>query len=106
GRVFEALDPNLDRKVALKTIAGSPYVDDTTVERFKTEAKILALLNHPHIVTIYSTGTAGGAHYIAMEYVDGENLDQRLARGGLSMAEALPWFHDLLDAVEAAHASG
>ncbi len=105
GTVFLARDPKLDRKVAIK-ILQPDLVSDTTSERFQREARILAKLSHPNIVPVFAAGDADGLGYYVMEYVEGETLKERLARGSMAKEEALKLANDLLSALEAAHRRG
>src|ERR1700733_15028008 len=87
GTVFRAVDRRDGRTVALKLLHGR---DETDVERFVREAAILAELDHPNIVRYAGHGvTEGGDHYLAMEWLDGEDLATRIARRRLSDAETL-----------------
>jgi hypothetical protein len=89
GAVYRARQARLDRVVALKILPAQFEEDADYVARFQREATLAASLNHPNLVRVYAAGQADGCHYIAMELVEGENLRQRLKRGGLSMAESL-----------------
>jgi serine/threonine protein kinase len=80
GVVYRARDPIINRLVALKTITTGLAEDPLLLERFYREAQSAGGLQHPNIVTIHDLGEAGGVPYIAMELVDGENLDQLVAR--------------------------
>src|SRR3984893_9045334 len=80
GVVYRARDPIINRLVALKTITTGLAEDPSLLERFYREAQSAGGLQHPNIVTIHDMGEAGGIPYIAMELVDGENLDQLIAR--------------------------
>jgi serine/threonine protein kinase len=80
GVVYRARDPIINRLVALKTITTGLAEDQSLLERFYREAQSAGGLQHPNIVTIHDMGEAGGIPYIAMELVDGENLDQLIAR--------------------------
>ena len=80
GVVYRARDPIINRLVALKTITTGVAEDPSLLERFYREAQSAGSLQHSNIVTIHDMGEAGGIPYIAMELVDGENLDQLIAR--------------------------
>ena len=80
GIVYMARDPDLDRLVALKILAPDLAKQPTTLERFRREARAAALLRHHNIVAIYDIGEAQGAHYIALEYVDGTDLQAYISR--------------------------
>ena len=90
GKVYQAREPALDRLVALKTLRSELASVKPLVSRFKREAIAAAKCLHPGIVQIFHTGEYGGTHYIAMEYVAGESLAQRIKRvGRLPAVEAL-----------------
>ena len=74
GFVFKARQPKLDRFVAVKILPQTLALDPAFAERFQREARVLAKLNHPNIVTIFDFGQAGGFFFLLMEYVDGVNL--------------------------------
>jgi uncharacterized protein YbaR (Trm112 family) len=80
GVVYRARDPIINRQVALKTITAGGADDPNMLERFYREAQSAGGLQHPNIVTIYDMGDEGGVPYIAMELIDGENLDQLISR--------------------------
>ena len=81
GAVYKARQKQLDRLVALKILPPQAADGPGFAERFTREAKALAKLNHPHIVTLYEFGQADGLFYFLMEYVDGVNLRQLLEGG-------------------------
>ena len=105
GVVFEARQQRLDRRVALKVLRPE-MATAIAAERFLAEGRILARLSHPSIVPVYDAGEEDGFLYYAMEFVEGESLAERLKRGPLLPAEAVRLGHDLLGALEAAHALG
>jgi serine/threonine protein kinase len=106
GAVYKARQKELDRIVALKILP--PDMGDTPgfAERFSREAKALAKLNHPGIVTIHEFGRANGLFYFLMEFVDGVNLRQLLAGGRVSPREALAIVPEICDALQFAHDHG
>ena len=81
GAVYKARQPALDRLVALKILPAALAVDAAFADRFAREARALAGLNHPNIVTIYDFGQAGGFYFLVMEFVDGVNLRQAMKAG-------------------------
>jgi tetratricopeptide (TPR) repeat protein/predicted Ser/Thr protein kinase len=104
GTVYRARDRVDGVDVALKILRGQEALD---VERFAREANILATLAHPGIVRYVAHGvTATGEHYLAMEWLDGEELASRLSRRGLSMAESVTMVRRAADALSFAHARG
>ena len=106
GEVYRARDSRLDRDVAIKILPKAFTADAQRVARFQREAKILASLNHPHIAAIYGLEEAEDAKALVMELVDGEDLAQRLARGALTLDQALPIAKQIAEALEAAHEQG
>ncbi|MEX3899882.1 serine/threonine-protein kinase [Paraburkholderia sp. BR10954] len=120
GTVYLATDPHIQRQVALKTIhatllndgqgAAEPTGTELTV-RFLNEARAAGRLVHPHVVGVFDYGEAQGIAFIALEYVRGANLAQRLAQharngGTIPLMDALTWFAQLLDALAYAHELG
>ncbi|WP_309399641.1 serine/threonine-protein kinase [Cerasicoccus maritimus] len=107
GAVYRARQKDLDRDVALKILRPGLETDPGFAERFSREARTLAKLNHPGIVTLYEFGqTSGGRFFILMEYVDGMNLRQLLNAGRLAPREALTIVPPLCDALQYAHDHG
>ena len=106
GAVYKARQKQLDRIVALKILPPGIGNDPAFAERFTREAKALAKLNHPHIVTLYEFGQAEGIFYFLMEFVDGVNLRQLLHRGRVSAREALAIVPQICDALQFAHDQG
>lgn len=106
GAVYKARQKELDRVVALKILPPGIGEDPAFAERFAREAKALARLNHPGIVTIHDFGRANGLYYFLMEFVDGVNL-HRLEEGGrISAREALAIVPQICDALQYAHDQG
>ena len=106
GAVYKARQRQLDRVVALKILPPGIGDDPAFAERFAREAKALAKLNHPGIVTIYDFGRADGLFYFFMEFVDGVNLRQLLHAGRISSREALAIVPQICDALQFAHDQG
>src|SRR5262245_56535514 len=94
GQVFEARDRDLGRRVALKLMARP------VASLLRREAETAARLNHPNIVTLYDFGVSDGLPYLVLELLQGETLEQRLARGPLSPAEATGIGADIARALE------
>ncbi len=106
GVVFKARQKHLNRVVALK-LMGEPFASKPSfVERFEREARVLAKLNHPNIVTLYDFGQAGGFCYLLMEYVDGVNLAQAMRAGRFTPAQALAVIPKVCEALQYAHELG
>ena len=89
GEVYRAQDAKLDRDVALKVLPAAVATDPTRLRRFQREAKAVAALSHPNIVTIYSVEEVDGIHPLTMELVDGQGLDARIPPDGLPLAQVL-----------------
>jgi len=109
GVVYKARQPKLDRLVALKLLLPrheAPAADAAFAERFAREARALARLGHPDIVTVYDYGEAGGYPFLVMEYVDGLTLRQLLQQGKLAPEQALAIVPKICAALEFAHQKG
>ncbi len=109
GVVYRGRQPYLDRRVAVKLLLVDPARGgEDFVKRFQREAKILAGLHHPHIVACYQAGvTAEGAPYLVMEFIDGPNLKDHVARNGpLSVRDAVGVIADMAEALGHANAAG
>ncbi len=106
GAVYVARQVSLDRLVALKIIKPDAADDPGFAERFTREAKSLARLNHPNIVTVHDFGQTDGLYYFVMELVDGVNLRQMLEAGDLEPSRALAIVPHLCDALQYAHDEG
>ena len=105
GVVYLADDTTLHRQVALKVL-GSPADGGTGRARLLREARNAAALNHPGICTVYEVGEADGCAFIAMEYVDGRPLSDRLAESALPLEEAVQYGIEAADALAYAHDHG
>lgn len=106
GVIYRALDLKLGRSVALKLLAPHLVADPQSRTRLVAEARAAAATSHPGIATIYEVGEEGDTTFIAMEYVEGETLRTRLARGPLPPGEALRIALEIASAVAAAHRAG
>jgi serine/threonine protein kinase len=106
GVVYKARQKSLNRLVALKLLAPERANDPQFAARFEKEARALAALNHPNIVTIYDHGQAGGFYFLLMEFVDGVTLRQLLAKERVSAREALAIVPQICDALQFAHDQG
>ena len=106
GEVYRATDTKLARDVALKVMPADMARDPDRLARFQREARAVAALNHPHIVTIYSVEETGGIHFLTMELVEGQSLDQLIPASGLAVEQVVEIATALADALAAAHEKG
>ncbi|MGH8830879.1 MAG: serine/threonine-protein kinase [Polaromonas sp.] len=107
GQVYEGRDPNLDRRVAIKTIKVENLSEDAAAEyevRFRTEARSAARLQHPNIVSVYDSGRDGDIAFLVMEFIQGDDLKHLLDKGECyTLAQTLGIMGDLLSALDYAH---
>jgi serine/threonine-protein kinase PpkA len=103
--VYLALQNALERRVALKVMASSLSIDDTFRRRFVKEGRIIGQLNHPHIITVYDIGEYEGHYYMAMEYIGGGTLKERIERG-LSVEQTVGIVCQIAKALGYAHGRG
>ena len=106
GRVYKAVDTRLDRTVAIKVLPDHVASDPQSQQRFEREAKSLAALSHSHICPVFDVGHQDGTDFLVMEFLDGETLEQRLARGAIPLGQALQVAIEIADALAAAHRVG
>jgi TolB-like protein/Flp pilus assembly protein TadD/predicted Ser/Thr protein kinase len=106
GEVYRATDTKLGRDVALKILPPEMASSPERLERFQREARVVAALNHPHIVTIHSVEEADGVHFLTMELVEGQPLDKLVAAGALSVERIVDIGTAIADALAAAHEKG
>ncbi len=106
GIVYKARQPRLDRFVALKILPAEAGRDPAFAERFAREARALAKLSHPNIVTVYDFGESDGRFYLLMEFVDGVNLRQLIRERRLKPEEALKIVPQICEALQYAHEQG
>jgi len=106
GEVYRATDTRLHRDVALKVLPPEMAASPERLERFRREARAVAALNHPHVVTIYSVEEADGVHFLTMELVEGEPLDRLIPATGMAVPRLLDIAAGLADALAAAHDKG
>jgi serine/threonine protein kinase len=107
GLVYEGRDPNLDRRVAIKTIKVENLSDEAAAEyevRFRTEARSAARLQHPNIVSVYDSDRDGDIAFLVMEFVEGDDLKHHLDKGEVyTLQQTLSVMTDLLSALNYAH---
>ena len=106
GEVYKARDTRLKRDVAIKALPETFAGDPERLARFQREAEILASLNHPHIADIHGLEEAGPVRALVMEFVDGEDLAQKIARGPIELDQAQLIAGQIAEALEAAHECG
>ncbi|MDJ0838125.1 MAG: protein kinase [Acidobacteriota bacterium] len=104
GRVYAARDIQLDRRVAIKSM--SPGADPEWEPRFRREARVIASLNHEHIVTLYDIVEWNGAQMLVMELIDGQTLDHFIPEAGMSATRFLSLALPMVEALAEAHAKG
>ena len=106
GEVYRALDKNLGRQVAIKILPEDLSTDLERLARFEREAKLLAVLNHPNISSIYGLEESAGRRLLVLELIEGETLKARLDRGALGVEEALTTCRQIAEGLEIAHEKG
>jgi len=106
GEIYLAEDTRLERRVALKVLSAETVANTERLQRFRTEAKAIAAMNHPNIVTIHGVEEDHGIHFIAMELVEGRTLRRVIPDGGLPLAEFFRIAEQLTEAVAVAHGRG
>jgi eukaryotic-like serine/threonine-protein kinase len=106
GEVYRARDTRLDRTVAVKVLPSELASDPDRRMRLEREARAVAALNHPHICALYDVGHQDGLSFLVMEYIDGEQLASRLARGPLRLGEAVGYARQIGEALDHAHRLG
>jgi serine/threonine-protein kinase len=106
GEVYAAQDTKLDRKVAIKVLPADLASNQNRMRRFVQEARTASSLSHPNVAHIYEIEEVDGLHFIAMEYVDGETLRERMSRGGLELIQILDIAIQIAAALSAAHIAG
>ena len=99
GEVFRATDTKLGREVALKVLPAGMDRDPARLARFQREARAVAALNNPHIVTIFSVEEADGVHFLTMELVEGQSLTDLITPGGMPAAQLIHIATALADAL-------
>jgi len=106
GEVYRARDTRLDRIVAIKVLPAHLADKMDLRERFEREARTVASLNHPHICTLFDIGRQDGIEFLVMEYLEGETLAERLAKGPLPLEQVLQYSTEIADALDKAHGKG
>src|SRR5882757_6689406 len=106
GEVYLAHDTQLDRVVALKILTAEVARDQQRLHRFLQEARAASSLSHPNVAHIYEIGEVDGTHFIAMEYIEGEQLDRRIGAQPLALPQLLEFAIQIADALDEAHTKG
>src|SRR5947199_6495482 len=106
GEVYRARDTRLDRIVAIKIISGDVTKVAELRQRFEREARAISSLSHPHICALHDIGEVDGTEYMVMEFLEGECLADRVARGPLPPEQVLRYGMEIADALDAAHRRG
>jgi len=106
GEVYRARDTRLDRVVAIKVLPRHLASSSELRQRFEREAKTIGSLSHPHICALHDIGREGETEYLVMEYLEGETLADRLAKGALPLDQTLRYGIEIADALDKAHRQG
>src|SRR4026207_2418845 len=106
GEVYRARDTRLDRTVAVKIVPQHLRQSPELQARFEREARTISQLMHPHICTLHDIGREGDTDFLVMEFLEGETLSDRLARGALALDEALRIGMEIASALDCAHRQG
>ena len=103
GEVYKARDVRLDRTVAIKVLPAHLSENAQLRQRFEQEARAVSSFNHPNICTLHDIGRAEGIDFMVMEYIEGETLAERIARGAIPLEEAIEIGLRVADALDKAH---
>jgi len=106
GEVYKARDLRLDRTVAIKVLPSHVAADPALRARFEREARVVSGLDHPNICVLYDVGNEDGVEFLVMQYLEGETLAERLARGALPLEQVLRYGVEIADALDKAHRAG
>jgi serine/threonine protein kinase len=106
GEVYLAEDTKLDRKVALKILPADLAANQDRMRRFVQEAKAAAALNHPNIATIHEIGESDGVNFIAMEFIDGVTLREKIHQERTELRKLLRFLQHAAEGLAKAHAAG
>src|SRR6266511_615274 len=106
GEVYRARDTRLERTVAVKVLPSHISTSPEVRQRFEREAKKISSLSHPHICALYDVGNQDGVEFLVMEYLEGETLSERLAKGPLAFDQVLRYGLEIADALDKAHRQG
>jgi eukaryotic-like serine/threonine-protein kinase len=106
GEVYRATDTRLDRTVAIKVLTSHLSDNPELKQRFEREAKAISSLNHPHICTLHDVGAQDGVDFLVMEYLEGETLAARMAKGSMPVEQVMRIGSEIADALDKAHRQG
>jgi len=106
GEVWKARDTRLERTVAVKVLSLRLSANEEMRQRFEREAKTISQLSHPHICALYDVGREGETDFLVMEFLEGETLSDRLAKGALPLEQMLRFGIEIADALDKAHRQG
>ena len=106
GEVYRARDRRLDRTVAIKVLPAAFASDPQLRERFEREARAVSQLDHAHICAVHDVGEHEGTAFLVMQYLEGETLSDRIARGPLPLEQTLQFGVEIASALDAAHRAG
>jgi serine/threonine protein kinase/Tol biopolymer transport system component len=106
GEVYRARDTRLNRTVAVKVLSRHLSASPEVRQRFEREARTISQLSHPHVCALYDVGRDGDTDYLVMEYLEGETLSERLARGPLPLEQTVRYGVQIAEALEKAHRQG
>src|SRR6266700_7838964 len=106
GEVWKARDTRLERTVAIKVLPQQLSASPEVRQRFEREAKTISQLSHPHICALYDVGREGEVEFLVMEFLEGETLTDRLAKGALPLGQTLRYGIEIADALDKAHRQG
>ena len=106
GEVYRARDTRLDRMVAIKVLPLRFSSDPSRRQRFEREARAISVLQHPNICALYDVGRQDNTDYLVMEFLEGETLASRLAKGALPAEKTVQYGIEVADALDAAHRRG
>jgi serine/threonine protein kinase/tetratricopeptide (TPR) repeat protein len=106
GEVYKALDTRLDRTVAIKSLPPETATDTQFRARFDREARAISTLDHPHICALYDVGRQNDTSFLVMQYLEGETLQDRLAKGALPLHQTFTTAIEIASALDAAHRAG
>src|SRR5207247_10959375 len=106
GEVYRAKDTRLDRTVAIKIVSTTLGDRSEVRQRFEREARTISSLSHPHICPLFDVGQQDGVEYLVMEFLEGETLAARVAKGALPIDQVLRYAIEIASALDAAHRQG